>query len=328
MTFDKQYRSARDAGWITLCIEAAEFYGQDAATILAIGSRETDLNPKYLKVPGDNGHGFGLTQADIRSNRAWVEAGLWKDARECFFFTAKGLRDRIAHFRNLEGKTGLKVRSSQGCTYTYDGAKFGNENDLVRVAIAAYNCGDFAYYHYSKTGQIDKGTTPGPSGHPDYSSDVLARARYFREWMRKDDLCVIKATQDAQPNTTENPAPASSSRPDANAQGTAPSNADAAPTSQAGMFDTVKQFATQENIAEAETVVDAVKSKAGLLRTIGTKLTKTLGSAAAWLYCFVDTHRSATALLGIFVALCIGFAFYHFRKDIVALWWRLKGGRS
>jgi len=46
---------------------------------------------------------------------------------------------------------------------------------LLRVTVAAYNCGLWAYYHFSKGNDIDRGTTG-----QDYSKDVLAKAARFK----------------------------------------------------------------------------------------------------------------------------------------------------
>lgn len=176
----RQFERARGLGWIDFAVEAGGKFGIDPSRLLAIASRETNLDPRYLREAGDRGNGYGLTQIDIRSYREWVQSGKWRDPRECFLMAGEILRERLARFRSLEGKTDLRVTSMAGSSYSYDGRKFRNEEDLLRVAIASYNCGDWAYYHYSNSGNIDRGTSPGPSGRPDYSADVLERAATFR----------------------------------------------------------------------------------------------------------------------------------------------------
>jgi hypothetical protein len=59
-----------ELGWIPYFRDAAKSNDFEPELLMAIGYRETNLNPKYLNVPGDNGHGYGLMQID--NNSVWL----------------------------------------------------------------------------------------------------------------------------------------------------------------------------------------------------------------------------------------------------------------
>lgn len=62
-------------GWIPFFQSAAAATSFEPELLLAVGYRESRLDPKYLKVVGDNGHGNGLMQVDSRSYPDCVNAG-------------------------------------------------------------------------------------------------------------------------------------------------------------------------------------------------------------------------------------------------------------
>lgn len=181
-----QFTRAVRLGWINELHSVTQKSGEDPALILAIGSRETNLDPRYLQVPGDHGNGFGLTQLDKRYFPEWVATGKWKIARECFektdFLLDDGPNGR-KHFEALSAKPGVRRRISTraGAIHYYLTKAIPDRETLERIVIAAYNCGDWAYYHFCHGSDVDRGTTAGPSGLPDYSRDVLARRKVFRE---------------------------------------------------------------------------------------------------------------------------------------------------
>lgn len=176
----RQFKVAQQRGWLPGVVRAAEKHGVSAALLLAIGSRETNLDPKYLLIAGDNGNGYGLTQADIRSYKAWVESGKWKVADECFLLTAGILASGMKRYPPMAGDA-LTVRARNKKIFGYVGAVIPSHEVLERIVVSSYNCGDWAYYHFSNGNSIDRGTTPGPSGKPDYSADVLARREVFAQ---------------------------------------------------------------------------------------------------------------------------------------------------
>ena len=169
------FQRCEQLGWTVHFEKAAEVNSFDPELLISIGYRETNLNPKYLKVAGDNGHGYGLMQIDIRSYPQWVNAGNWKDAKACIDKGAEVLASKRDAITEASGKTGIKIKDHAENTYTFDGKPISGL-DLLRVTVAAYNCGMWAYYHYSKGHDVDRGTTG-----QDYSKDVLKKAIRFKQ---------------------------------------------------------------------------------------------------------------------------------------------------
>ncbi len=80
----------------------------------------------------------------------------------------------------LDGKR-EQIRSGQGQILRVGGTSFRGEadlsdEDLLRVAVAAYNSGLWAYACLSRNQDPDLRTT-----YRNYSSDTLARAEVFRD---------------------------------------------------------------------------------------------------------------------------------------------------
>ena len=164
---------ADELGWIPYFRDAAEANDFTPELLMAIGYRESGLNPKYLKEPGDNGHGYGLMQIDNRSFSGWVNSGAWKNANDCIDKGAEVLASKRTEIQNSVGKT-LTVKTLAGQSYEFEGKDIAGA-DLLRVTVAAYNCGLWAYYHFSKGHDVDRGTTG-----QDYSKDVLAKSARFK----------------------------------------------------------------------------------------------------------------------------------------------------
>lgn len=171
-----QYNRAVRLGWLPYFQEAAEitegFY--DVADLLAIGSRETNLDPKWLKKSGDHGNGFGLMQADKRSFPEFTKGDGWKDARTGIIFGAKVLMQKQVDYENNVGKH-VSVKSSKGGTYRFTG-KLASGTTMQHIVISGYNCGRWSQYAYAKGQPIDKYSTGG-----DYGKDVMERAAEFRK---------------------------------------------------------------------------------------------------------------------------------------------------
>jgi hypothetical protein len=167
-------------GWTTYFRAAAKANKFEPELLMAIGYRESNLNPKYLKVPGDNGHGYGLMQVDNRAFPQWVNSGAWKTAESCVDKGAEVLADKRSEIQDSVGKT-VTVKSQAGTSYEFEGKQIAGA-DLLRVAVAAYNCGMWAYYHFSKGHDVDQGTTG-----QNYSKDVLAKAARFKPLLQAGD---------------------------------------------------------------------------------------------------------------------------------------------
>jgi hypothetical protein len=205
-----QWQRARRLGWVKFFVEAEAQYGNGAfcaGDYMAIASRETNLDPKWLTKPGDHGNGFGLMQADVRSFPEWIKSGKWRDAREGILMGARVLAEklhdaRVCELAGLRGKTVI-VKSLKGESYSFI-PKVLSDSERHRVSIAAYNCGRWAHYHITKGNGVDRGTT-----QKNYSEDVLERARYFRamidEWKLQNWKPSISTTahQAAEVNSVE-----------------------------------------------------------------------------------------------------------------------------
>ena len=183
----KQFDRAVRLGWLPFFIEAAGFYAAgcfDAADLIGIASRETNLDPKWLKNAGDGGHGFGLMQADCRSFPEWIKSGKWRDAREGILMGAKVLMLKWDDVTHCIGKRTTVKSSKTGTFFTFIGKNVSGAEKQT-VTIAAYNSGRWAHYAVSKNQSADKYTTQG-----DYSLDAQARAVFFRpllkEWAAKN----------------------------------------------------------------------------------------------------------------------------------------------
>lgn len=188
-----QFKRAVRLGWLPF-FEAAANGVFDASDLLAIASRETNLDPKWLTKAGDNGNGFGLMQADKRSFPEWIKTGEWKDPAKSIVMGAKILNDKREVILKGVGKRNAVKDSKTGKTYVFTGLGV-NEAESRSIAIAAYNSGGWAYYKFSTGKPIDSSTTG-----KDYSEDVIHRARVFRELYQAH-----KSTSTVSPLSKNNP---------------------------------------------------------------------------------------------------------------------------
>lgn len=176
----KQVLWAISKGWLPHYQSAATTYGLgvfDVADYMAITSRETNFNPKYLTQPGDHGNGFGPMQADRRTFPSWIASGAWKDVSKALQMGAKVLRDTYLEIRAHENVP-LTCKTQHGERFSIPRAKVLTPNERYAAAIAGYNCGLWSLYHLSKGRDVDFGTT----GH-DYSKDVIGRAVCIRSFL-------------------------------------------------------------------------------------------------------------------------------------------------
>jgi hypothetical protein len=173
------YERAKHEGWLPYFREAATAEHFSPELLLAIAYRESGLNPRYLRVAGDNGHGHGLMQIDDRSFKAWTDAGHWKNARDGILKGAEVLASHRDSVKALSGKS-FNVTTHDGHTYSAVG-KAMNDEELLAVTVAAYNSGLWAYYHFSKGHDVDQGTTG-----KNYSKDVLGHVSRFRTLLNAD----------------------------------------------------------------------------------------------------------------------------------------------
>lgn len=162
----KQYERAKKLGWLTPIENAASAYNFPVELILAIGSRETNLDPKYLKVSGDRGNGFSPFQVDRRSYPDWVNSGKWTNIAESAVQCCRVLAEKQAEVVREARARVVKLTT----------------NELTRIAVAAYNRGSAgAVKDFIRDGNPDRGTTG-----KNYSADVLVRAKIFKRLITED----------------------------------------------------------------------------------------------------------------------------------------------
>ncbi len=174
-----QYSRAKANGWIPFFVASGDAIPDDeidAATLMAIASRETNM--RSMKGDFRNGryNGFGIMQLDIGSHPQWIASGAWQNVREAI---AKGA-DALDEKRQ-------QILDGRGQTLDYKGKKFTGDPfttaQLKKIALAAYNSGLGAYYSFSTDPAKDPDArTTGK----DYGDDVLSREKVFREWLTRD----------------------------------------------------------------------------------------------------------------------------------------------
>ena len=153
-----------------LLTEIAKSYGLDPAVAAAVVSRESgggrllgrSGNPADS---GDRGHGRGLMQADDR---------FWKGLLN---LDGKGPEEDAWRYPafNLAFGCWLLAKNLEALRDKFPGLE---ENERLRAALAAYNCGLGRVMRALADGRDPDTATAGG----DYGRDVLARA----EWLRRN----------------------------------------------------------------------------------------------------------------------------------------------
>jgi hypothetical protein len=114
---------------------------------------------------GDKGYGWGLFQADLRT---------WEPALRGLM-PGVDLLSPLGQARLAAEHLSSSLRLLRAVFPQTDGER------VLRASIAAYNARIGAVAMQLLAGaDVDAVTTPGPSGRPDYSADVLARAARLR----------------------------------------------------------------------------------------------------------------------------------------------------
>jgi hypothetical protein len=194
-----QYERAKRLGWLPYFAVAAADHTEgifDAADLMGIGSRETNLDPKYSRIKGDGGHGHGLMQIDDRSFPRFTASDDWKDPQLNIDKGASVLREKWDDYQTHTGKK-VQVSNQAFLVPKLAGAS------AQRIVIASYNAGRGAWRGAALKGDPDRYTT----GH-DYSEDVMARASVFREFLSKESKSAAplksgnSATNDAASETS------------------------------------------------------------------------------------------------------------------------------
>jgi peptidoglycan hydrolase-like protein with peptidoglycan-binding domain len=146
----RQIGIASTRGWAPIMNQAERRHKLPVGLLIAIASRETDMND----IVGDNGHGRGLFQIDDRAHTDWLSqhgAG------------GKGKKPSVADAAEFAAALLASNRS------------FGQKNgigrkDLLKFACSAYNAGAGGALAGQQGGDSDARTTGR-----DYGRDVLER---------------------------------------------------------------------------------------------------------------------------------------------------------
>lgn len=168
-------RAVRD-GWLEYFQKAATKAGTTTAHLLAIGSRETNLRNIRGDYRSGRYHGYGVMQVDIGTDpeyaARWTPNKIEPSIRRGGEIYTSKVRDTIKTI----GKK-VSVRNK-----VFVGAR-GDTDDIRRIATAAYNCGRWAYYHFSRGEHVDSTTTG-----KDYSRDVYDRAVEFADLLDREGI--------------------------------------------------------------------------------------------------------------------------------------------
>lgn len=153
---ERQFNFLIKSNWIELFKTSAAEFGFPAEVLIAISSRETNINPKYQHAKGDGGHGHSIMQIDDRSFPNFCNSGDWKDPAKAVRMGAQVLSNKLDEVKRVKGIP---------------------EADRLRIAIAGYNCGARRACDHYLNGRSPDSSTTGK----DYSADVLERAKFFKE---------------------------------------------------------------------------------------------------------------------------------------------------
>lgn len=163
----RQFNRAKTSNWLPWFQQAADRIGTSTAHLLAHGSRETNLKNIRGDFRGGIYHGFGVMQVDIGTDADYAKNWTSDKVEPSIRRGAEILSNKIDEIIAGQGKR-LKVKGR-----AFIGKRV-EDDDVRRIATAAYNCGMWAFFHFSRGENVDSTTT----GH-DYSRDVYDRAIEF-----------------------------------------------------------------------------------------------------------------------------------------------------
>lgn len=169
-----QYDRVKRDNWLPWFEEAAEKANTTTAHFLAIGSRETNLKNIRGDFRNNRYNGFGVMQVDVGTDAEYAKN--WK---------ASDVEPSIRRGGEIYESKLDQVINGQGKSLTVKGKKFVGRkvqsDDARRIATSAYNCGLWAYFHFTNEAHIDSSTTG-----KDYSRDVYDRAIEFAALLEAD----------------------------------------------------------------------------------------------------------------------------------------------
>lgn len=197
--FIKQhFEKAYQRGWIPYFAKASLQYDFPLALLLAIASRETNMNNimgdyrKSKHFPKGGYHGYGIMQVDIGTDPAWISSGRWKNVNEAIMHGTKILDSK----RKELNRMWVGTRTLR---------------EFLWTLAASYNTGSGrAYPNFKQHGNPDKTTTGG-----DYGKDVLQRMTEFQELLTARGITAASYAMQGTSNLAALPqAPASVTSPD------------------------------------------------------------------------------------------------------------------
>lgn len=163
-----QFDRAKASGWVQMFSSAGAPYGYTPQVLMAIASRETNIQNITGDIQHDGPHGFGLMQIDKGSYPDFCLSGQWRNVEAGIRMGALVLHSKMVQIQHGQG-----VKLTVPNYPAFVGGPI-SDADLNRCSIAAYNAGLGAYYGFTVHKDPDRFTT----GH-NYSSDVLARMQQF-----------------------------------------------------------------------------------------------------------------------------------------------------
>lgn len=170
----QQYEKVKRLGWMPWFEDEAERAGTTVAHLLGFGSRESNLTNLRGDFRGGRYHGYGPLQCDIGT---YPEAPKVWSPQNAKPFIQKGVSIYISKVNDTKAcvgrRTSVRAKSFTGAPVEPD--------DLRRIATAAYNCGRWAHYHFSRGENVDSTTTGR-----EYSRDVYDRAIEFAKLREAD----------------------------------------------------------------------------------------------------------------------------------------------
>lgn len=291
-----QYEYAKKEGWIDHFIHAAGVYGFEPSLLMAIASRETNMRNIRGDYRGGEYHGFGLMQVDIGTDKAFSTTGAWKDARKTILRGAKILDEKRSFIQRNVGKV-FKVTDSKGMSYRITGKPIGGMN-LLRCMVAAYNCGGFAYYHFSKNRDPDYGTTG-----KNYGADVLSREPMFRALLEADGYLKAKSARKAAAKPAAAAAATTAVVVDEQVE-----SADVAPDEPSDL-----EMATE--------LADCVESRKDLVRKVAPKA----GLGSSITVSFLSLSLGWRIAIIVFAATMTGFLVYYLIRNRKRLFMKIRG---
>jgi len=172
----RQYQKVKRRGWLPAFQREAKRAGTSTAHLLGIGSRETNLENIRGDFRGGIYHGAGVLQVDIGTDpeyvRTWTPDKWERSVVRGTDILISKIDDTL---RTQNRRVEVRGRSFVGKPVEAD--------DLRRIATAAYNCGRWAYYHFSNGNNVDSSTTGGR-----YSRSVYDRASEFAKLLEADGV--------------------------------------------------------------------------------------------------------------------------------------------